>query len=281
MADDKHNESQGEGPHGGHGGAMHLPHEEHEGAPEWLISFADNVALMMGFFVILLAMNMKSPKTAEGIGGPDREGGSADQLDFVIALREAFNPIDLDSRNPAEAEMRQRIRERLAGHGRSRQPGDHGESREWQALRGSELSNLGGNVPFADDSSELSAAALAQAQKIASRIRGQRFFVEVRGHASPSEAFRNVDKSLALSFARASAVAHALADAGVSWEQMRVTACGVNERNVERSYDREADRLNQRVEVVVTGERLPAPGAAPAPGPIPQEPAPAPPDSKP
>lgn len=76
MADehDSHGEEGGSHGGGGHGGgAPHGggAHEEHEGAPEWLISFADNVALMMGFFVILLAMNM-GPKG----GGEARERGA-------------------------------------------------------------------------------------------------------------------------------------------------------------------------------------------------------------
>ena len=53
----EHEEGHGGGSHGG-GHAAGGHEEGHEGAPEWLISFADNVALMMGFFVILLAMNM-------------------------------------------------------------------------------------------------------------------------------------------------------------------------------------------------------------------------------
>ena len=77
MSDHEH-EGDGE-EHDSHGGgshgAPHAAHEEHhEGAPEWLISFADNVALMMGFFVILLAMNMgpkaKGESQEEGNGKP-------------------------------------------------------------------------------------------------------------------------------------------------------------------------------------------------------------------
>ena len=85
----EHGGGEGQGGHsgGGHGAPGGGHEDHHEGAPEWLISFADNVALMMGFFVILLAMNMKSPKTYEGIGGPDEHGGNVDQLDFVLALR--------------------------------------------------------------------------------------------------------------------------------------------------------------------------------------------------
>src|SRR5215831_6049600 len=103
MAHDNHDEHEGSG--GGHSGGGHSHshggshgggHEEaHEGAPEWLISFADNVALMMGFFVIMLAMYM-AKRTAGGIGGTEAMGGTR-EMDFVLALREAFNPINLDS----------------------------------------------------------------------------------------------------------------------------------------------------------------------------------------
>src|SRR4051812_10507126 len=105
--DDKHSE-EGHKPHGGHGahGAGGGGHEEaHEGAPEWLISFADNVALMMGFFVILLAMNMKEP-TSGGIGGKDKNGQPPINdalLDFQLAMRTAFNnPVSIDSTDASE-----------------------------------------------------------------------------------------------------------------------------------------------------------------------------------
>ena len=39
---------------GGHGGGGHGGgHEEHEGVPEWMVSFADNTALMMGLFGLI------------------------------------------------------------------------------------------------------------------------------------------------------------------------------------------------------------------------------------
>ena len=81
--------------------------------------------------------------------------------------------------------------------------------------------------------------------------------VEVRGHASPAETPRNQSKARQLSFDRAMAVAHALAARGVRWEQMRVVACGDTERVVARSYDREQDRANQRVEVIMTRDVVP------------------------
>ena len=72
---DSHGGGHGDG-HGGkkkhkkhHGGGHGGGHEEgHEGAPEWLISFADMVMLMMGFFVIMFAMNLQ-PKGGNAGGG--------------------------------------------------------------------------------------------------------------------------------------------------------------------------------------------------------------------
>ena len=244
----------GGGGHGGHGGGG--GHEEHEGAPEWLISFADNVALMMGFFVILLAMNMQKPK-AGGIGGETQMGGQpTDQMiDFVIAMRKEFNnPIDLESDDPAEAIYRKRILDKQAGE--SVQPDEPGQGRTHQAIIPTEFSNLGGNVQFDDDSAALGDKAKDQARKIGTRIRGGRFIVEVRGHISPSEARTNPAKAFSLGHARAFAVAQLLEAQGVPIRQMRLSTCADNQRVTTResSYDRNTDRLNQRVEVIVTGE---------------------------
>ena len=48
---DEHDKHSG-GHVGGHGGGGH-DEEEEAGAPEWLISFADMVMLLMGFFVMI------------------------------------------------------------------------------------------------------------------------------------------------------------------------------------------------------------------------------------
>src|SRR5690349_16579558 len=103
---------------GGHGGGGHGGggHEEHEGAPEWLISFADNVTLMMGFFVIMLALNMK-PASSSGGESESKQAGSGTPaevtLDTVLAIREAFNnPVKLDSKDPRELALIKRLLQR-------------------------------------------------------------------------------------------------------------------------------------------------------------------------
>lgn len=260
MADHEKHDEGSEGGHAGHGGGGHGgghgggAHEEHEGAPEWLISFADNVALMMGFFVILLAMNM-AKKTAGGIGGESRMGRG--DLDFVIAIRQAFNPIDMSSDNPTEEPLRRRIREKAEEAQRSRQPEDPGKGRESSAIRDTQLSTLGGTVQFEDDSSALTPGQTQRAQAIAEKLKGIRFIIEVRGHASPSETLRQPEKGMSLGYSRSLAVARVLVAQGVKWEQIRIVACGDNERKVPRIYDQEADRENQRVNIVPTGEPVP------------------------
>ena len=91
----------------GHGGGGH---EEHEGAPEWLVSFADNVTLMMGFFVIMLAFSM-GPKGGSESKGKETGGDPPTYfMDAAVAIREAFNnPVDLNSMDPNDPLLVQHI----------------------------------------------------------------------------------------------------------------------------------------------------------------------------
>ncbi|MGE0479789.1 MAG: flagellar motor protein MotB [Phycisphaerae bacterium] len=259
--DDSHDSGQGHGPGAGHGGG----HEEgHEGAPEWLISFADNVALMMGFFVVLLAMNMAKPTTG-GIGGAEKMGGapeSKDMTDLAISLREAFNnPVDPFSLDPEEQELVQRVRQRKglpSFDGRATDPGKRGREQEVQSVRPSDYVGLGGMIVFEANAVAPDAAGDEQVREIAERLRGRMSIVEVRGHVSTAEAFGRDDRGMRLSYDRATEIARRLAEAGVGWDQMQLIASADNDRVNVVAYDLAAQRVNQRVEIIATDRPLSA-----------------------
>jgi flagellar motor protein MotB len=263
---DEHGEDHGESKgHGGHGGGGHGGgHGEHEegGCPEWMISFADNTALMMGLFVILLAMNM-GPKATSIMGGEPSEveisqaAQTESMLDFAISVREAFNnPVDMGSSEPRDEMLRERIKRRQM-QGESKSPGNPGRERNVDSPRPSDYYTPGGVVSFGHNSADLSADSRQVAADIAAQVRGMRWVIEVRGHASVSETFRNPDKGNRLSFDRASAVARALVDNGVKWSQMRLVACGDSAPAGAPSGDAAQNASSERVQVLITQELIP------------------------
>lgn len=257
MAHDEHADEHAGRAHGKHGGHGHGGgHEEgHEGAPEWLISFADNVMLMMGVFVILLVLNMAKTTTG-GIGGEAQMGGTPDaaMLDFAIAVRSAFNnPVSITSTDPAEAQLVRRLLERNAP-GDADRPGPRGENPRLQSADKRELERIGATIPFAEGSATLTGSARAIIADTADKLRGERWIIEVRGHASPYETFRDVQKGFDLGYQRGKAVANALAEAGIDIEQIRIVSCSDNERVIGRPGSAQADRPNQRTEIILTNE---------------------------
>jgi len=254
-----HSGGHGGGGHGAHGGGGH---EEHEGVPEWMVSFADNTALMMGLFVILLAMNMGPKATSQMGGNPSdtasNEASSAsNMLDLVISVREAFNnPVDARSSNPKEAALRRRMMERQ-GANASRVTPDPNGAREGGAVRESDYNDVGARIEFDDGSPLLSASSRQRVADTARQFGATRYVIEIRGHASPFETFMDAEKGMKLAHERAMAVARELASQGARWNQLRVVACGDNERLVARTYNRTEDSTNQRAEIILTKDLVP------------------------
>ena len=251
----------GGGGHGrGHGGGGH--EEGHEGAPEWLISFADNTALMMGFFVILLAMNMgpKATGAAEDEASSEAaaaSGQSAAALDWALGVREAFNnPVDINSNDPRDRFLVMRLRER-AGMNGAQDPGPPGEHDKTQSIRPTDYRALSGSVLFEVNAHELSAEARATLERIAEHVRGHRVVIEIRGHASAGEALYGEDLAMRLSYDRAEVVAQALVELGIDWSLLRLIASGDNDRLKPNGLDPAEKRHNQRVEIIVTDEIVP------------------------
>ncbi|MEK6676679.1 MAG: flagellar motor protein MotB [Planctomycetota bacterium] len=260
MADEHHDEhAKGSHPSGGHGhGKGHGggDHEEHEGAPEWLISFADNVTLMMGFFVILMAMNLKPAATGVGPGQsqPVAEESMV-AIDAAIAIREAFhNPVDLSSLDPNDLPLVQRVIQKR-GASEATQTGQKGKDQDVQSIRPTKYFSQGGVIRFPDHSSELDDVGREQVDDIAKNLSGINLIVELRAHTSAAESFDKADRGMQLAHERARTVGIELVAKGFHWEQIRLTACGDNDRIVAHAFDASNHRANQRVEIIV-GDRM-------------------------
>ena len=282
MADAKHNDQKGHGAqgqgqsqghgghgdeghgkkhrggHGGHGGGGGHAEGEHEGAPEWLISFADMVMLMMGFFVILFALNAQPKGGNAGGGGEQSEGvaNEPDIVDFAIAVRREFhNDVDLSSTDPRDQLLIQRIlAERYKGAGEAREPGTKGREKDVQSVRPSDHFGRGSMVPFARGSALVSEAAAKSLDELAALYRGQSTVIEVRGHVGASERNESPEDAMLLATDRALAAAKRLAAGGIEWWRLRVVAAGSGERVEAMPEDAAADARNARVEIRVLDE---------------------------
>ncbi|MBL8877983.1 MAG: OmpA family protein [Phycisphaerales bacterium] len=261
MADEHkdHDEHGGKGHGGGgHGGGGHgggHAEGEHEGAPEWLISFADNVMLQMGFFVILLALNMKPASGGAGSPNQPEQGGLPPALlDGFLSIREAFNnPVDPQSDDPNEQPLVHRLREKLSqGAGPADENSTVGKEKETKSIRPSDYLGMGGKIMFADGATELDADAQNDIRQLCNRLRGRQSIVEVHGHVSTAEAYGRDDRGMHLSYERAWIVASALSECGVSWSQLQLISAADTDRINAIAYDLSAHRVNQRVEVIVT-----------------------------
>jgi len=245
----------------GHGGGGH--EEGHEGAPEWLISFADMVMLMMGFFVILFALNA-SPDDRKHTGGSDEstEQGSnppaSSMLDLTLSIREAFNnPVNINSTDPADAALVARLKE-IAAMGNSVDPGVTGREERVQAPRPNDFYAVSGSIPFAEQSTDLFEQGKRTVRDVAARIKGMNLVVEVRAHASRAEAAGAPEHAMRLSLDRALAVSRELAAAGVEWWNLRLVLAGDHDRLNQHPQTGAADATNARVEIIVTDEVPPS-----------------------
>jgi len=222
------------------------------------------VMLMMGFFVILFALNVGPKGGGAGTGGPHDidTDGDPDMIDFAIAVRAAFNnEVDLTSDSEKDMPLIRRILQRRNhGSGTATDKGDLGQEENVKSLRPSDYFRLGNVVLFDDSSTRLNPEQRMEVATHAEQLKGLNTVVEVRGHTGVAEARRDPERSLKIAFDRAMEVARELNRGGVDWRRMRITTAGDTERANPSPVDAAADRANSRVEIVASDE-LAAPRA--------------------
>jgi chemotaxis protein MotB len=161
--------------------------EKPDGAPEWMVSFADMITIMMSFFVIMFAL--ASGEAAKGKHNNKQQQAAFDSLNYRFGpnwqpfaswgLMPGSSPVrGAGSRDKLKAPSRplsepegevkvlrkEQARIRIPGHG------DH--------------TVIGGIVFFDDGKSQVSAEQTSRLKVIAAELAGKPQVIEVLGHAS-------------------------------------------------------------------------------------------------
>jgi chemotaxis protein MotB len=223
-----------------------------EGAPIWIISFADMMSLLMSFMVAMLSMSelrqgkkleqvVKSFQLAVGYsgGGWRAKGSPPTNLSFEEQVRQL-----------TDALKRQRVKLQA---GNSKDQGIEGDNPSVKTVRDGLQFTIGGNVSFESGKADLLDVAKQELGEFAKQIRGLNTKIRVSGHAArkPADMYKPFKSLDDLSYARAMAVKQYLIEAGIRRERITVEACGDSEPLIDQDYDEATRAKNRRVSIVM------------------------------
>lgn len=225
------------------------------GAPAWMVTFGDMMALLLCFFVLLQAFSeLKDEKQYTRV---------------VRAIQEAFGYRGEAGRMPIEDAPLQSLIQKLetaasnhaqgtAAQGAAETEGIDGPFVKVTRLTDGIVFTLGGPNMFQPLSATVSEAGRVELERLAAVLAGRKNRIIIRGHAAskhlPSEGrWRHLDD---LSYARAAAVRDVLVPLGVADGGLRIEAVGDREPLEARAFEAVDMALNRRVDIVLTEEAV-------------------------
>ena len=232
------------------------PHEICEECPEWIFTLADLIMCMMGLFVIMWVLKPGgSPQPQAATEAKDQQ----QWLETVGEIRRGFGYVpDPSSGDPVDMAMIAK-QLRLTGereNGTQEDPQDAAEGTDPKVknIRESKLAAIGTQIDFGAAEATLDAEDKRRLDQIANKIRGVRFIVIVKGHASRDDFTEGTSPQsfMDISIKRAQAAADYLVSRGVSPEVLRVQGCSTYEPIQQNAYTRELQAINRRVDVFST-----------------------------
>lgn len=218
-----------------------------EGAPEWMVSYADMITILMAFFVVMFAMSGKTdPKKEQPV---------------YQSLRRQFGEyrgLPATPYNPRNTQILP------TGNGPSKSQGAADESRargfvgdhtRVRMVRQGDQSTLGGVIFFPGTSVTLDADQQRLLDEAAQELGGKLQRIEIRGHTFN----RPLDKGSKwrdpwdLAYERCHAVMVYLEKKGIDPQRMRIGVAAQNEPLVAEGKAQTLDK-NGRVEVFMLNE---------------------------
>jgi flagellar motor protein MotB len=233
------------------------PHEICEECPEWIFTLADLIMCMMGLFVIMWVLKPGGQPTPAAAAQDPKD--QREWLETVGEIRAAFGYVPQPgSGDPVDdAMIAQKIR--LMGKGEKGTQTDPQDAAEGsdptvETIRPGKLAAVGTKASFDVGDYALDAADRRVLDQIADKIRGHRFIIIVKGHASRDDFAEGATPQafMDLSLKRAQAAADYLVTRDVSPDVLRVQGCSTFEPVQQSAYTRDAQAANRRIEVYST-----------------------------
>ena len=219
------------------------------GAPEWIVTFADLMSLLLTFFVLLLSFSSTQMAKFEAVAGSLKNAlGMRSELDLSdqAERRELIERLEnqRSEQGPAtapdlEQELSKLLTE-LGGHGRG-----------IAALTGEGIVlNISGDLMFASGEATLSPEAIQVLDRISNYVLQSDRPLDVVGHTDNVPISTPLFPSnWELSAARAGSAVRYLVDRGVDAQRMRAIG-RASTRPVDSNSSAEGRSLNRRVEFI-------------------------------
>lgn len=225
-----------------------------EGLPEWIMSYADMITILMAFFVVMYSMAPTGEATAR-------------QEEVMKSLREQFGPkwAGMTALGPGPYVQLSSPLARLKTAG-SREQGNNKngegskklrpiENRQPASLRPGDQPSVGGTVYFDDDSTQIAPSQEKALAGAIAEIGGKALRLEVRGHTSrrlPSEPEKFRD-NWDLAYERARKVMDYLVKSGIDPKRIRLAVAADNEP-LNQSVPAAGRGRSARVEIYMLNE---------------------------
>jgi chemotaxis protein MotB len=229
-----------------------------EGLPEWIMSYADMITILMAFFVVMYSMAPTGEVTAK-------------QEAVLQSLREQFGPkwTGMTALGPGPYVSLESPLARLETAG-SREKGNHKkgegskklrpiENRQPASLRPGDQPSVGGTIFFDDHSTTINATQEKALEGAVHEVAGKALRLEVRGHTSrklPQDAKQFRD-NWDLAYERARAVMDYLVKAGIDPKRIRIAVAADNEPLTHQSTAVSSSK-SARVEIYMLNELVDA-----------------------
>ena len=232
--------------------------DRREGSPAWIVTFADLMALLLCFFILLqMFSELKRDREYQRVV-------SAVQAAFGFSGHVGIMPtqdVPLQSMVQALDTVTARRDEIHPHHSHTDVPGADGPRPRVQSVREGLQYTVGGASMFPPGSDQVTAEGRKVIEALVPLLAGRRNRIVIRGHAAnkylpPESPWRDLDD---LSYHRAVAVRTILVEAGIEDRFLRLEAVGTREPINPRAY-RESDLADhRRVDILLAEELLDEP----------------------